>query len=63
MTAAFFFFNGILLVIGSVLAFLTRKVYSAFRESQIIGINIYTITLLAIAILPILYLPTSSLPV
>lgn len=54
-------YNGILLFVGTLLAIKTRKAYSAFRETQLISFSIYTLSIVAVAILPVLYLTDLNL--
>ncbi len=59
MTAVIYFYNGSLLLFGVYLSVKTRKTFSAFKESQLIGFSIYTITIVAVSFLPIIYIPLS----
>ena len=55
MVAILMAYNGVLLFFGSFLAIKTRKAFSAFRESQLIGFTIYTLSTFTVAILPVLF--------
>lgn len=49
-------YDGVLLLFGVFLAFKTRNAFSAYKETQLIGFTIYTLSIVAVAILPVLYL-------
>ncbi|ORZ35348.1 periplasmic binding protein-like I [Catenaria anguillulae PL171] len=49
-------YNGILLIVLSVLAYKTRKAYSAFRESVFISYSVQNIFLCGVVVAPFLYL-------
>jgi len=56
MIGTFAFLNGFCLVLGAYLAFKTRKVTSAFRESSYIAACIYNILVTSVLILPIVFI-------
>merc|ERR1711862_963113 len=45
----------IILLIGAVIAFFTRKIPSLFNESKLITISIYNLVLLAVIIIPVYF--------
>jgi len=45
----------ILLLVGAVISFLTRKVPSLFNESKLIAISIYNLVILAVIIIPVYF--------
>merc|ERR1712100_448760 len=45
----------ILLLVGAVISFLTRKVPSLFNESKLIAISIYNLVILAVIIVPVYF--------
>ena len=47
-------FNGIMLIPGVILAYLTRNVPKSVNESKTIGVSIYTITLILVITIPLL---------
>jgi len=56
MIGLFAFLNLLLLSYGSYLAFVTRNISSAFRESKYIAMSIYNIMICGVLILPIVFI-------
>lgn len=55
--AALLLYKGLIICVGAYLAFTTRKVtLPAFNDSQYIGLCIYTLTICAVATVPVIYL-------
>jgi hypothetical protein len=48
-----FVFNGLMIIFGCVMAYLTRKVDSAYNESKYITLVMYTILLLSLLVTPV----------
>merc|ERR1711862_681821 len=53
----------IILLIGAVIAFFTRKIPSLFNESKLITISIYNLVLLAVIIIPVYFVLLTFNPV
>ena len=52
-TDALYAYNALLLATGVFLAVQTRKAFSAFRETQLIGFSTYTVTVVAVTAVPL----------
>ena len=55
MTGVLFAYNGLLVFIGSLLAFKTRKVVSSFNESKFIAVSMYNMLISGVVLAPIYF--------